>query len=213
MKLKYHRLILHEALHDLVTPEALDVITSANLGQDALHNQIGHDAYHFDNNAFQAGWRFVWGQGRLIPAALRRRRPRAAWQAFGRLSHALQDFYAHSNYVLLWLERQHRLGRAPAPDQIEPADPEILYHSGLRSGKLYYPLEVLSFLPFVRRLVLPFLPRDSHAHMNLDGPESGPLFPYALQAGIRQTRAVFRYLQAGLKEQEANLFRGKSRII
>lgn len=213
MKLKYHRLILQHALHDLITPEALKMITRANLGQDALHNQIGHDAYHFDNNAFRPGWQFVWEQARRIPSALRRGRQQAAWRAFGRLSHAVQDFYAHSNYVALWLLRQKRLGRQPSPASIPPADPEILGHVALRSGRLYYPLEVLSFLPLIRRLVLPFLPKDSHAHMNLDGPASGALFPYALQAAIRQTRMMFCQIRNGLRKREADLFCGKSRII
>ena len=205
MKLKYHRQILRAALADLVGREALLAIEAANLGQDTLLNQIGHDEYHFDNNAFRAGWRYVRGQMRQIPDALRRDRPREAWAAFGRLSHAVQDFYAHSNYVQLWLQKFPRR-RRPRPADIEPADFRILRHAWLRSGRLYYPLEALSFIPGLRRLIMPLLPRDSHAYMNLDGPEQGEHFFYAYQAAVKQTRRIFVLLLLRLNRRERDLF-------
>ena len=51
----------------------------------------------------------------VIRPALERSDPRQAWQAFGRLTHTAQDFYAHSNYVALWRERNP----AAPPDQID----------------------------------------------------------------------------------------------
>ncbi len=207
MKLKYHREILRLALQDLITREGLQAIEAANLGQDTLPNQLGHDEYHFDNNAFRAGWRYVRGQMRRIPAALRRGRQREAWASFGRLSHAVQDFYAHSNYVQLWLLKFPRRQK-PRPTEIEPADVRILRHARLRSGRLYYPLEALSFIPGVRRLVLPWLPRDSHAAMNLDDPGQGEYFYYAYHAAIKQTRRLFLLTLYRLNRRERRLFTG-----
>ena len=61
----------------------------------------------------------------------------------------------------------------------------------LRSGKLYYPLELLSFIKIFRPLVLPLLPRDSHAWMNIDSPEQGFKFDYVMQASIKRTVIEF----------------------
>ncbi len=201
MHLKYHRQILAESLHGLIGKRPLDAIIEANLGQDTLPNQIGHDEYHFDNNAFLEGKLYVWRQMRRIRPALRRGQVTEAWAAFGRLTHAIQDLYAHSNYVALWLRRTKRR-QAPPPEAIVPADLRILRDSRLRSGRLYYPLEALSFIPWIGRLVVPFLPPDAHAHMNLDGPERGPLFNYAMQAARKHTLGAFWRVMGWLKPAE-----------
>lgn len=205
MRTEYHRQILFDALHDLVGRKALEEIETANIGQDALPNQIGHDEYHFDNNAFLKGRLYIWQQMRSIRPALRRGQEAAAWHAFGRLSHAVQDLYAHSNYVTLWLA-SFKSRHLPPAELIQPADQRILAHPKLRSGKLYYPLEIFSFIPGLRRLVLPFLPADSHAHMNLDGPERGPLFAYAMQAATRHTRQVFLRILSWLDNEQRRRF-------
>ncbi len=209
MHRKYHRQILHAALNDLVSARVLQAITEANLGQDTLPNQFGHDEYHFDNNALPAGWRYVRSQLRNIPAALRQEKPAEAWRAFGRLSHAVQDFYAHTNYVHLWLQIIP-WRRRPRPERINPADWRILRHRQLHSGRLYYPIEALSFIPGLRRLVIPHLPQDSHAAMNLDGPEQGENFFYAYHAAIKQTRRLFLLTILRLRWRERRLFVGNS---
>ena len=42
-----------------------------------------------------------------------------------------------------------------------------------------------------RRFVRPLLPRDAHAWVNLDSPQTGPLFPYSLEAAVQRTAAEF----------------------
>jgi hypothetical protein len=201
-----HRAITVRALYGFFSPQAIDVIVAANLGLDSLPNQLGHDEYHFDGNAFAGSWAFIDANRTRVRAALEAGEAVAAWRAFGRLTHTAQDLYAHSNYVSLWLERFPEAER-PEPEMIDPMDRGVLESPDLRSGKLYYPLEALAFLPVLKALVLPFLPRDSHAWMNLDGPGRGPLFDYAYAAAVKRTRYEFDRTVAGLSPDLLSLFR------
>ncbi len=90
----YHRQILQEALENKVDSRALEIITEANLNQDALRGQIGHDEYHFDNNAFKESYAYIEKNRAKIQTALKGGDLEEAWAAFGRLSHTAQDFYA-----------------------------------------------------------------------------------------------------------------------
>lgn len=208
MQKRYHRLITERALGAVVGCQALEEIIAANLRQDRLlTGQIGHPEYHFDENAFAASLAYMEIQRRRIREALTAGRPRSARQAFGRLVHAAQDYYAHSNYVALWLARQPG-GVPPAANTIEPCDPALLASPALRSGRLYYPLEVLSFLRITRAWAMARLPRDSHAWMNLDEPERGPLFAYAVEAAVKRTRLEYEQIIGDLSPGEARLFAG-----
>jgi hypothetical protein len=188
MLIVYHRAITTQALQSVFGPAALEEVIAANLGQDHwLRGQIGHDEYHFDRNAFRKGLDYIERNRSLIRPALESGDAAGARAALGRLTHAAQDLYAHSNYIRLWLER-FPPEAPPAPEGIDPLDRSLLESPNLRSGKLYYPLEVLSFVPALKKFVMPLLPRDSHAWMNLDSPEQGPLFDYAFAAAVRRTR-------------------------
>ena len=122
-------------------------------------------------NAFAAGRAYIESQRLLIQPALQAGEAAQARAAFGRLSHTAQDFYAHTNYVDLWLNT-HPAGSASSA--IDPLDSEILNDSRLHSGRLYYPQEALYFIPFLRKFSLSILPPDSHALMNLDSAGQGP---------------------------------------
>ena len=108
----------------MATPVVFAVV-AANVHADDLWNQFGHDEMHFDNNAFEAGHAYVERQRALIRPALEGGSPEAAWRAFGRLTHSVQDFYAHSNYVTLWLERFPAQALPPA-EGIDPLDRGLL---------------------------------------------------------------------------------------
>jgi hypothetical protein len=202
-----HAEITRRALDGTFGPRALDVIVGANMGQDALAGQLGHDEFHFDNNAFEKSRLYIEAQRDLIRPALEDGDTLPAWQAFGRLTHTAQDFYAHSNYIDLWFSC--RPGQAMmGPGKVDPLDAEFLDNPALRSGKLYYPLEALSFVPGLRRLVIPLLPRDSHAWMNLDSAERGPLFEYAFQAALKRTRHEFEFASKGFSPALLSMFKG-----
>jgi hypothetical protein len=192
------------ALKDEFSPRALEAIIAANLNQDHVRGQIGHDEYHFDNNAFEKSYAYIEEQRALTVSALLANDATSAWAAFGRLTHTAQDFYAHSNYVDLWLVRQLE-GAHPTPPDIDPVDPNMIQSEALRSGKIYW-FELLSFIPGLKAWVLSRLPRDAHGWMNLDSPERGPHFEFAFQAGIKRTRLEFEQTTKDLPEEVCRLF-------
>ena len=204
----YHRAITARALEGSFSLQALAMVIASNLGLDSLPGQLGHDEYHFDGNAFAGSWAFIEANRARVRPALERGEAAAARRAFGRLTHTVQDLYAHSNYVSLWLKRFPEAGH-PLPEAIDPFDRELLESPALRSGKLYYPLEVLSFVPALRAWILPRLPRDSHAWMNLDSPEQGFKFDYAMQAAIKRTVIEFEKTTLGFSDEMCRLFLDK----
>jgi hypothetical protein len=182
-----HARITRRALGDRFSARALAVILDANVRMDSLINLIAHDEYHFDNNAFARSRAYMESQRTLIRPALERGEPRMAWEAFGRFTHTAQDFYAHSNYVDLWLACQPN-GMVPAASEIDPLDDALVENPSLRSGKMYLLLDALSFVPGAKRLIIPRMPRDSHGWMNLDSESRGPMFEYAFHAAVKRTR-------------------------
>ena len=216
MLIKYHESITRKALNEHFGPRALQAILAANLKQDnLLTGQVGHNEYHYDNNAIAESNQYIEKQRGLTLSALQNEDRPAAWAAFGRLTHTAQDFYAHSNYVDLWLSqfpyRDDVNGQTPPPPaEIAPLMDALIRSPELHSGKLYYPLGVLSFIPFVKRFVIPLLPADSHAHMQLDSPVRGVRFAYAFEAAVKRTQYEFEVIAANLSTGQKALFCGES---
>ncbi len=213
MKAVYHRQILARALGARVSPRALKAIYRANVWQDRPSALIGHPEFHFDENAFAEALAYVEECRALAAGA---ESPAEAWAAFGRLSHTVQDFYAHSNYVALWMERetpysspaQGLVGKTldggrewPPVKSIDGLDPSLLKHPRLMTCRVYLPLEALYLIPGLGPLVKMLLPKDSHAWMNLDNPKTGPLFPYAMEAAVQRTVAEFERTLAAIGEE------------
>ncbi|GAB4500420.1 MAG: hypothetical protein OHK003_20710 [Anaerolineales bacterium] len=192
MNLQYHIEMTTEALAPHFSERALEVIIAANLKQDSLRNQIGHDEIHYDNNAIDAGNRYINEQRGYVLATLLSPGILGAWLAFGRLLHTAQDFYAHTNYITLWLDQFD--AAPPPPPEIDPLKKELLRSPNLCSGKIYL-LDVFYFIKPIRPLALKFLPKDSHGWMNLDSPEQGPKFPYAIAAATKRTAYELELLQ------------------
>ncbi len=139
MDARYHVEITRRALVGRLDQAALQVIIRANPGQDRLSKLVGHPEIHFDDSAFVAGERYIAGQRQEAVAALVQRHDRpAALAAFGRLLHGRQDFYAHSNWVALWVEAHGDPARC-SPDQIEICTdpllvPQLICSAGRRDG-------------------------------------------------------------------------------
>ena len=208
MLTQYHIEINLNALGDRFSPLAMSTITYANINQDRLSGLFGHDEFHFDNNAFEKSYAYIEDQRALAISALQRSDAPSAWSAFGRFLHTAQDFYAHSNYVTLWVSRF--AGQAlPASSEIEALDPGLLKHPDIHSGKVYYPLELLYFWGPTKNFSLQWLPDDSHAWMNLDSPEQGFKFEYAMQAAIKRTAIEFEKTTAGFSDELCRLFLDK----
>ena len=204
MEPRYHAQITRQALQDRFSDAAMKKIIAANLYQDGPAGQIGHAEYHFDSNAFEKSYAYIEEQRGLVVTSLQSKDVAAAWAAFGRLTHSAQDFYAHSNYVDLWLSRQN--GAVPTPAEIDPVDPMLIDHPALHSGKVYMLLELFTLIKPIKRFVKPLLPRDSHAWMNLDSPETGSRFEYAFHAAVKRTKMEFEKTTADMPEHLRAIF-------
>ena len=95
------------------------------------------------------------------------------------------------------------------PDEIPPLSADVSTTARLRSGRLYYPFEILSFVPVFRRAAAFFLPRDAHAWMNKDDP-SRPDFDFAYSAAVKRTGIEFQLVVHSLSVEQIDLFKGKS---
>jgi hypothetical protein len=205
---KIHAEILKQALSASFSAAALEKIIQANVYQDRIGGQIGHDEYHFDNNAFEKSYAYIEEQRALVISSLQANDILSAWSAFGRLTHTAQDFYAHSNYIDLWVAIQPD-GAVPTTSEVDPVDEDLLHSRALRSGKLYYPLEVFGFIKFLDPIVKPLLPRDSHTWMNLDSPGQGPHFAFAYQAAVKRTKWEFEKIAACVTDEQFTAFVNK----
>ena len=215
MLTRYHIEILSDALADCFSSRALSAISKANVNQDRLSGLFGHDEFHFDNSAFEKSYAYMEEQRALIVLSLKTNHATSAWAAFGRLTHTAQDFYAHSNYIDLWLSRLDNGHRSkaerggetrPAPLEVDPVDLTLLNSPDLRSSRMYYPLDIFYFIRPFRSYALSRIPRDSHAWMNLDSPEQGSKFDYAMQAATKRTRIEFDKTSLGFSEEMCRLF-------
>ena len=207
MKAQYHRSITTQALQSQVGPRVLKAILRANLAQDGLRYQFGHDHFHFDSNRFDESNAYVEEQRCIVRDSLEHNDIDSAWEGFGKLTHSVQDFYAHSNYVPLWLDLF--AGQTlPPPPEVDPVLPEILQSPHLRSGRLYYPLEALTFLPFIGRLFVPLMPTDSHAKMNHDAPDNSPIWDYIFHAAVKRTALELEKTLSLLPPDSQRLFAG-----
>lgn len=193
MLIPVHEEMTREALGAHFSQRALEVILAANRKQDALSGQIGHDEYHFDNNAIDRGLAYINEQRGLVIASLLSPGVLSAWVAFGRLTHTAQDFYSHTNYVSLWLDAHD--GTPPSPAEIDPVQKDLIESPKLHSGRIYMPLDALYFIPFLRDFSLRLLPKDSHGWMNLDSPKQGARFEYARAAAVKRTGHEFDILK------------------
>jgi hypothetical protein len=193
MLIPIHEDMTREALSAHFSPRALEVIVAANRRQDALSGQIGHNEFHFDNNAIDEGHRYIKEQRGFVLAALLSPGVLSAWIAFGRLIHTAQDFYAHTNYIPMWLDQYN--GTPPSAPEVDPVQKSLIQSSKIHSGKIYLPMDVLYFVPFLRKFSLALLPNNSHGKMNLDSPRQGPRFEYARAAAVKRTVYEFEILE------------------
>ncbi len=184
MKTKYHIEITLNALKGRFSSHALDDIVHANIKHNRIKNQFGHDYIHFDGSAFAQGFSYIDEQKEIILNSIDKTNFMQARSALGRLCHSWQDFYSHSNYVKLWLEKCN----AQNPKEVDPDDQQIMQHPDLKSGKNYGIIEFIAMLPILSSLITSRMPADSHARMNLDSPKAGDLFQFAYWASLKRTQ-------------------------
>jgi hypothetical protein len=215
MEAQYHIQLLTETLGSHFSLPALQEIIAANLGQDALRYQLGaYPHYHFDgnadgnagDNAIARGQAYVDEEQALIgklAATPTATSAVAAEQraALGRLTHAAHDFYAHSNYVDLWLDAHGGLGGS-TPQAIAALEPSLLNHPDLHSGSFLLWFDTLYYIPGLRPLLRKiYLRPKSHEVMNLDTPGQGPKFYYAMAAAKERTHHEYQRAAAAIRAQ------------
>jgi len=205
MNLPYHIQVTTEALGDLFSPTALKIIIQANRGQDSLWNLVfGPKEFHFDDCKFESAYAWLETEKNEIFTALSENNAEAALKALGRMTHAWQDFYSHSNYLSLWAAS---VGgeTLPPPQTTPPLHPDFIAHPDLVSGMVYL-LEGLALIPSLAPLARRLLPPDAHANMNLDEPSRGPLFPHSLVAARKRTRHEVVQLLEAMDASQRNAF-------
>jgi hypothetical protein len=190
METKYHIEITQKALESHFSNQALERIIKANIRQDRVAYMLGHDHIHFDGSSFNAGFRYIEDQEKLLLGHLALTEYHQAQEAFGRMLHSWQDLYSHSNYVQLWRQTHTH----QPPETIVANNPNIINHPNFVSGKNYGLIEFLAMVPVLSSLINPRMPSDSHAKMNLDSPASGPNFYFAYWAAYNATQAAFENL-------------------
>ena len=198
MKTKYHIEITHNALHKHFSSKALRTIIKANIHQDRIKYQFNHEYIHFDSNAFKKGFEYIALNEKIILDNVKLREYAIARKALGRVTHSWQDFYSHSNFVNLWLEK----ATSSSPEDINFDDYEILSSPNLQSGKNYGIIEFFALIPGISKIVIPLMPEDSHAKMNLDSPASGPNFPFAYWAAFMRTLEFYERILFKLDEHD-----------
>jgi len=152
-------------------PKALQRVIRANLRQD-LHQATSK--FHFDNCAFAEGIEYIHEQYEQA-LFLCRSDEGAALEAFGRIIHALQDFYGHSNWIELnW----------PIIILWDETIPEGLVSGSTRLGK--------------SRLKLKGIPH--HRHLNKDRPLTSADRDFQAKYGVSSFEAA-----SSLAEQHTRL--------
>ncbi len=202
---RYHAAMLTETLGRIFEPNALREIIRANVWQDGPATLLGHEYIHFGSCQFKEALAYIDDQHALIGQADTPGRMRAA---FGRLTHGAHDFYAHSNYVDLWLQKNGGL-KNTCPEDINGLDPELLQSPDLRSAFFYWWRDTIYYIPglggFARKYLL-FA--ESHEAMHLDDPSRGPRFYYAIEAAKQRTVAEYQRAVRALTTEQRMLFHG-----
>lgn len=203
---KFHAAMLTEILGHYFSPGALKEVIWANIWQDGPATLLGHEHIHFGSNRFKEALDYINDQHAIIGSTEEPKRMRAA---FGRLTHGAHDFYAHSNYVDLWLRKHGGLANTQ-PQDIDGLDKELLTSPELRSAFFYWWRDTIYYVPglgsFARKYLL-F--EGSHEAMHLDDPSRGPRFYYAIEAAKQRTLVEYQRAARALTSEQLAAFQGQ----
>jgi hypothetical protein len=198
--------MLTETLGRFFTPEALKAIIAANVWQDGPATLLGHEYVHFGSGQFKEALGYINDQHALISTA---DAPHRMWTAFGRLTHGAHDFYAHTNYVDLWLQKHGGLQNTQ-PHEINGLDPELLNSPDLRSAYFYWWRDLIYYVPGLGGFARKYLVFEgSHEAMHLDDPSRGPRFYYAIEAAKQRTLMEYQRAARALTSEKLMMFLGQ----
>lgn len=196
---QYHIEITENTLGSFFTAPSLREIARANVGQDSLASWFGVETRrHVCDCTVEASLDYVEEEQATIAKLAQQPGDEARQRAaLGRLLHTVQDFYAHTNYVSLWVAER---GETMSMESGE-LDPRLLAHPQLQIAQWLTWREPFYYVPVVgqamRRV---WLPKSSHEAINLDSPKCGAHF-YLAMAGARQrTRREYARAVAAIRE-------------
>jgi hypothetical protein len=188
MQAQYHIDMTKVALAGRFADDALAEIVAANVGQDSLWSVLGAEPHrHFCDPVLARSLAYIEEEHQLIGELAQQEDAESQQRAaFGRLLHTVQDFYAHSNYVDLWLAGEVFQGPAGLP-------PSGLSHPQLRIGDWVWWRDLVFYVPVAGPLVRRcWAPANSHEAMNLDSPARGPRFGWAVALARQRTELEYR---------------------
>lgn len=114
-------------------------LSNAQWRQDIV--ALRHSAAHFDNCAIAESADFVKERVRVADELIAEGKPKQAMAALGQGLHALQDFYAHTNYVELMAKQHADWGDVPIVELWKSGGESpvpTLQKAGLVSGVVWY---------------------------------------------------------------------------
>lgn len=198
---KYHIELTEKSLGSFFTSTSLREMTRANVGQDSLSSLFGVEARrHVCDCTVDESFAYV-NEEHAVIAELAQQPGEEARQraALGRLLHTVQDFYAHTNYVALWVaERGDTTSLESGGGEL---DPQLLAHPQLQIAQWLTWREPFYYVPVVgqamRRV---WLPKDSHEAINLDSPKSGSHFYLAMASARQRTLREYARAVAAIRE-------------
>jgi hypothetical protein len=160
MQAQYHVATTRQVLGGLLAQNALAQVVNANIGQDTLLAVLGAAPHHhFCDPVIERSLEYIESEhARIATLAGAPGSEQAQRAAFGRLLHTVQDFYAHSNYVDLWLAQT---GLEPPP-AVDALDPRLLHHPQLQIGDWVFWRDLVFYIPLLGPLVRRFWYRTTH---------------------------------------------------
>ena len=208
----YHHKITTKALSNYFGKQELNEVIKGNLLQDRPAGQFGHPEYHFDDSEFVRTYRYLDElRSSIEDKIITGDYISQARFEFGKLTHALQDFYAHTNYIRLW-GNKHGVDPTNWDGEIDCQDRDIIQSNELMSGHFYSPWEMITFLPIIGRYFGKLFPNNSHAMINNNSPNKNPWFPMAFKCAELRTReefVVFSDMSLRRHPENLNKFLGK----
>src|SRR5262249_38805069 len=114
-----------------------------------------------------------------------------------------QDFYAHTNYIALWVQERLRDAMPIDPSNCDHAglDPDILSHPSLRVAEWQTWRDPFYYVPGVGHILRRvWLPDGSHESINLDSPSKGAHFDLAVLMARRRTITEYARAVAVIRE-------------
>lgn len=196
----YHRSITTHALSPLgFSTTAIDQIADANISIDV--EKGSNHAYHVDSESFEAASALMRSHLYATAISVMKGDVKSARASFGYLTHTVQDFYAHTNYVELMPGKPIDLFRLNNPKNSVTCSRTNLTN-GLTSG--YYPD---SSTP---------AKKCSHFILNKDSGSSAPAIRYAESATAQVYDMLEQEVLSTSSDQQKNAiflrrFRGEDR--